>query len=78
MSTDSEHVAAASVDHVLVAVVCLAGIAAWAVQWFLGRPSADLLALMVVAAVGLLYRLNMRLVVLLHRQRRRKTRGEGE
>ena len=71
-STDSETVAATSIDTALVIVVCAAGLAAAAAQSIYDRPSVDLLALMTVAATVLAFRLNIRLATILHRQRQRR------
>jgi len=69
--TDSDLVRSTTLDSVLLLVVCLAGLGAAGLQWF-GYQSIDLLALMVVALGGFLWSLNVRLVAVLKRQRRRK------
>jgi len=74
--TDSQVVATTTLDNVLLLLVCLAGLAAFAVQWLLGRDATDLLALMVVGTAGLLWNLNLRIVAVLRRQRRRKGGNE--
>ena len=75
--TDSDLVRSTTLDSVLLLVVCLAGLGAAGLQWF-GYRSLDLLALMVVALAGLLWSLNLRLVAVLKRQRRRKAQPESE
>lgn len=72
---DSDRIAPTTLDHVLLLIVALAGLAAFAVQWLLGLPATDLLALMIGACAGLVYLQNLRLVALLKRQRHRKEQG---
>lgn len=70
--TDSELLMPTTLDHMLLALLCAAGIAAAGVQWFLGYPAVDLIALMLVCAAALVYQLNMRIVMVIRRQRKRK------
>jgi len=74
-ATDSDLVRSTTLDTVLLVVVCLAGLGAAGLQWY-GYQNLNLLALMVVALAAYLWSLNIRLVAVLKRQRRRKTNPE--
>lgn len=69
--TDSEMLAAAWPDHTIAAAGLLSGVAAAGFQILVGFAPVTLMALMVLSVLGLVYRLNLRLVAVLHRQRKR-------
>jgi len=75
--TDSQVVAAGTLNLVAMVVVCLSGIAAGALHFVTGYPAVELLALMLVGCAALVFDLNLRLAEVMRRQRRRKTK-EGE
>jgi len=73
--TDSQTVAMRFTSLVAFVVVCLSGIAAGTLHVAAGYVAVELLALMVAGCALLVFDLNLRLVEVLRRQRRRKVQG---